>query len=206
VIRYVRAALVAFVLNSLLLLAAAQLVRERPETQDLTVPTVVSLVSVPKEEVLPEETDAKPPEPPKPQPQMDFTPELPTPSLTAPALSGPAVALDATLFGAAAPLSAMVFEASELDRAPRAVVHMPPQYPYRARQRGIEGSVQVRFLVGIDGTTSQISILQSDPTGVFDQAAIDAVSGWRFEPGQLAGEPVAAWVVAPMIFDLSGGG
>jgi protein TonB len=205
-ITFGRAIIVALVINTLLVLAAAQLVRERPQSADITVPTVVSLITVPDDEAPPEEEDQQPPPPPEQPPQMDFTPELPTPSLTAPALSGPSVALDASLFGGAAPMSNMIFEASELDQPPRAVVRTPPEYPYRARQRRIEGSVQVRFLVNVDGTTSQVTIVDSQPPGVFDQAAVDAVSRWRFEPGRLAGEPVAAWVVAPITFDLSGGG
>ena len=85
------------------------------------------------------------------------------------------------------------------------MVRRRPQYPYRARQRRLEGRVKVRFLVQADGTTSQITILESEPAGVFDQAVQDAVAGWRFEPGKLAGEPVAAWIVTPILFDLDGG-
>jgi protein TonB len=65
--------------------------------------------------------------------------------------------------------------------------------------------VRVRFLVQTDGTVSQVSVLESDPPDVFDQAVLDAVGGWRFEPGVLGGEPVAAWMVTPIVFDLSGG-
>jgi protein TonB len=202
----VRAGVVAFLFNAILLFAAAQLVKERPEPQDMTVPTVVSLVSIPEEETPPEEAEAEPPEPPKQQPKVDFLPELSAPSLIAPDIGGPAVALDPGLFGRSAPMGDMVFEASELDDAPRAIIRTPPQYPYRARQRRIEGSVWVRFLVSVDGTVSQISVVDAQPPGVFEQAVIDAVSRWRFEPGRLAGETVAAWVVAPITFDLSGGG
>lgn len=203
-IRFVLAAILAVVINVLLLAAAAQLVRDRPQPQDMTVPTAVSLVNVPREEAPPEEEQRREPEPPKEKPDLDFAPELPTPSLMAPVLSGPVVAVDPALFGGTAPMGAMVFEAGDLDRAPRSVVRTPPQYPYRARQRRIEGSVKVRFLVSTDGTTSRITILESQPAGVFDQTVIDAVVRWRFEPGILAGEPVAAWMVTPITFDLDG--
>ncbi len=202
--RLAQAALVAVLINAVLLAAAAQLVRERPQAQDMTAPTVVSLVNVPRDETPPEEEERREPEPPKEKPKLDFAPELPTPSLTAPALSGPAVVLDPALFDIAPPMGAMTFEAGDLDRPPRTVVRTPPQYPYRARQRGIEGSATVRFLVNPDGVTSEITILSSEPAGVFDQAVIDAVSRWRFEPGVLAGHPVASWVVTPVSFDLEG--
>jgi len=202
--RLVQAALVAVLINAVLLAAAAQLVRDRPQAQDMTVPTVVSLLNVPRDETPPEEEQRQEPEPPQPKPQVDFAPELPTPSLMAPSLSGPAVALDPAMFGMAAPMDAMIFETGDLDSAPRSVVRTPPQYPYRARQRGIEGSVTARFLVGLDGRTSRITILSSEPAGFFDQAVVDAVSRWRFEPGVLAGQPVASWVVTPITFDLGG--
>jgi len=204
-IRYGIAALAALLITGLIMVAAAQLVRERPQRHDITMPTAVSLVNVPREEQVEEEVDRKPPEPPRREPEVDFAPELPAPSLTAPALTGPAVALDPTLFGGVAPSGPMVFEAADLDRAPRAVVRRQPQYPYRARQRRVEGRVKVRFLVQTDGSVSRITILESEPEGTFDQAVIDAVSGWRFEAGRLAGEPVAAWIVTPILFDLDGG-
>jgi len=204
-IRYGIAALAALLITGLIMVAAAQLVRERPQRHDISMPTTVSLVTVPRDEEAPEETEEKPPEPPRKEPQLDFAPELPTPSLTAPALTGPAVDLDPALFRGTAPAGPMIFEAAELDRAPRAVVRRQPQYPYRARQRRVEGRVKVRFLVQTDGSVSQITILESEPAGTFDQAVIDAVSGWRFEAGRLAGEPVAAWIVTPILFDLDGG-
>lgn len=203
--RFTQAILAALLVNGFLLVAAAQLVRDRPQPQDITVPTAVSLVNVPKDKTPEEETERKMPEPPQQQPHLDFAPELPVPSLTAPTLAGPAVALDLTRFGDTAPMGAIAFEAGELDHMPQALVHTAPQYPYRARQRHIEGSVKVRFLVSIDGTTSRITILESRPAGVFNQVVIDAVARWRFEPGKLAGKSVPAWMITPITFDLDGG-
>lgn len=203
--RFVTAALAALVITALVMVTAAQLVRERPQRQDITLPTAVSLVNMPRDETEPEEPERKPPEPPQEKPKVDFEPELPTPSLLTPQLAGPSVSLDPSLFGGTGPIGPMTFEVGELDRPPRAVVRRQPQYPYRARQRRIEGTVRVRFLVQADGAVSQITILESDPPEVFDQAVLDAVGGWRFEPGMLGGEPVAAWMVTPIVFDLSGG-
>ena len=65
--------------------------------------------------------------------------------------------------------------------------------------------MQVRFLVRRDGTVGEVIIESAEPAGVFEEAVREAVSRWRFEPGRLAGESVAAWVVQPLRFDLSGG-
>jgi protein TonB len=199
------AAVVAVLITGVLLVVAARLVHERPLAQDITDPVPVSLVAMPRDEVEPEEQRTREPEPPREPPQLDFAPELPAPSLTAPALAGPAVALDPALFGQATALGELVFEAGDLDTPPRATVATAPVYPYKARQRRIEGTVQVRFLVRRDGTVGEVIIESAEPTGVFEEAVREAVSRWRFEPGRLAGEAVAAWVVQPLRFDLSGG-
>jgi protein TonB len=195
----------AVAITALLLLAAAQLVSERPQEQDITEPVPVALVAMPEEEEAERPEEVREPEPPEEPPQMDFMPELPLPSLTAPALAGPSVELDPRLFGGAPRSGPMIFNATELDRPPRAVVRTPPVYPFKARQRRIEGTVQVRFLVRVDGTVDQIRIESADPPGVFEDAAREAIARWRFEPGQLAGETVASWVVMPIRFDLDGG-
>jgi protein TonB len=182
-----RAILGALILTGLLLVAAARLVQERPQRQDITAPVPVSLVTVPREEAPPEEQ------------------RLPLPSLTAPPLDGPAVVLDPGLFGEVAPVGAMVFDARDLDTPPRGIEQQKPVYPYKARQRRIEGVVEVRFLVRADGTVGEIIIESAEPEGVFEDAVREAVSRWRFEPGKLAGESVAAWVKQPLRFDAGGG-
>ncbi len=194
----------SLVITGLLLLAAAALVQERPQVQDMTAPVPVSLVAVPRDEVPPEEEEREIPDPPKEPPKLDFAPELPAPSLIPPDLSGPTVTLDPSLFGGTGPVGEMIFDARDLDTPPRAVVAPQPAYPYKARQRRTEGVVQVRFLVRRDGTVGEIIIESADPPGVFDDVVREAVSRWRFEPGRLAGESVAAWVVQPLRFDLSG--
>lgn len=195
----------AVVLTSALVVLAGQLVRERVDAQDITEPTPVSLVTVPEDEPEPEPEPQREPEPPEPRPQLDFMPELPPPSLTAPVLGGPVVRLDPARFGGVPRGGPVVFEASELDQPPRPVVRGAPVYPYKARQRRIEGTVQVRFLVRADGTVGEVRIERAEPPGVFEDAVRDAIARWRFEPGKLAGEPVAAWVVMPISFDLDGG-
>jgi len=185
VTRLAAAALGAVAINLLLLAVAAHLVRDRALVRESTDPE---------------------PEPPRRPPEMDFTPELPLPSLTAPALRGPAVRLDPSLFGGTMPMGEVVFSAADLDQPPRATVRTPPVYPYRARQRRIEGTVQVRFLVRRDGSVGEVLIEAADPPGLFEDAVREAVARWRFEPGRLAGEAVAAWVVMPITFDMDGGG
>ncbi|MFK8053183.1 MAG: TonB family protein [Woeseiaceae bacterium] len=58
----------------------------------------------------------------------------------------------------------------------------PPEYPRSAQRRGVEGWVEVEFGVDADGNTVDVGIFQSTPGSVFDRAAIEAVSQWRYEP------------------------
>jgi len=60
--------------------------------------------------------------------------------------------------------------------------YVPPKYPRTAVRRNLNGSVDLKFTVAIDGSVYNVAVLDSTPGTVFDQAAIDAVSKWRFEP------------------------
>jgi protein TonB len=77
-----------------------------------------------------------------------------------------------------------------------------PTYPFRAKRRGVEGKVVVRFLVDKQGRVSQSTVVRADPEGVFEQSALKAVRQWRFQPGTKDGRPVATWVQVPIRFEL----
>lgn len=96
-----------------------------------------------------------------------------------------------------------VFESYELDQPPQAVVKEQPTYPYKARELGVEGDVQVKMLVQPDGSVGNVQILDARPKGVFDQAIYTALAQWRFNPGKIGGKTVAAWVVTTIHFALN---
>ena len=56
----------------------------------------------------------------------------------------------------------------------------PPKYPSDAK--GVSGWVDVEFNVNVDGTTSDMEVVASNPPGVFDDAALHAVHNWVFVP------------------------
>jgi len=60
--------------------------------------------------------------------------------------------------------------------------YVGPEYPRAARRRNVTGSVDVSFTVTTDGRVRELTVLQSDPPGTFDESAIDAVRQWRFAP------------------------
>jgi periplasmic protein TonB len=62
------------------------------------------------------------------------------------------------------------------------VVQPRPDYPRRAVMGNIEGWVQVRFTVTAIGTVRDAVVVDSEPETVFDDAALEAISRWRYNP------------------------
>ena len=69
--------------------------------------------------------------------------------------------------------------------------YVAPKFPDVARQRGIDGWVDVEFTVGTDGRVSDAAVVAAQPAGIFDKAALDAVSRWRYQPVVREGQPVS---------------
>jgi protein TonB len=95
------------------------------------------------------------------------------------------------------------FELAEVDRPPRVVRKTAPRYPLAAKRRDITGSVVVRFLVDPEGRVRDVSVVRSEPEGVFERSVLQCLPHWRFKPGYLDGRPVPTWVVLPVRFDVS---
>lgn len=86
---------------------------------------------------------------------------------------------------------------------PRPVAgNLPPGYPPAALQRGVEGLVLVRLEVGPDGRVRGAEVLESSGSPLLDEAALAALSRWRFAPGLRRGEPVPTTVDVPVAFRL----
>ena len=57
-----------------------------------------------------------------------------------------------------------------------------PIYPDRQLRLGIEGYVDLRFDINEIGATKNIQVIAAEPARGFNNAAIKAVSRWRYEP------------------------
>jgi periplasmic protein TonB len=75
---------------------------------------------------------------------------------------------------------------------PIPLVKVQPDYPPAAKKRRTEGWVELQFLVGVDGVPKQIEVIRAQPPGMFDRAAIRAMSRWKFKPAERDGQPVEA--------------
>lgn len=78
------------------------------------------------------------------------------------------------------------------DRPPLLLGGQEVIYPAAARTQRIEGEVVVGYDVTQDGEVRNVVIISAQPPTVFDQAAIETVSSWRFQPRREAGRAVPA--------------
>ena len=76
-----------------------------------------------------------------------------------------------------------LFSATALAEEPRAIKRVNPEYPFAALNRGVRGSVLVEYTVDERGRVVAPRILEAQPPGVFDGAALGALSRWRYEVG-----------------------
>jgi protein TonB len=68
------------------------------------------------------------------------------------------------------------------DRDVVPLVRIEPQYPMGAKQRGVEGWVELMFRITAAGTVADIVVTASNPGTVFNRAAVQAVSRWKYNP------------------------
>lgn len=87
-----------------------------------------------------------------------------------------------------------------IDSLPEPITRVSPSYPDSARQAGVQGMVRVNAAVCRTGRVSQTIVVQSIP--MLDQAAIEAIEQWTFTPATFRTQPVAVWVVIPIVFSL----
>ena len=85
-------------------------------------------------------------------------------------------------------------------REPRKIYDAKPFYPPDAQAAGVQGIVIIEAIIGVDGRVSSAKVLRSVP--MLEQAAIDAVSQWVYEPTLLNGVPVPVVMTVTVNFTL----
>jgi protein TonB len=77
-----------------------------------------------------------------------------------------------------------------------------PVYPAASRRAGEEGSVLLRVFVDPSGRPQQVLVAQSSGHSRLDQAAVNAVKRWRFQPASAGGGPIGSWSRVTITFRL----
>jgi protein TonB len=86
-------------------------------------------------------------------------------------------------------------------QAARIINRVQPIYPPLARQTRISGTVRLHAIIGKDGTIQSLEVMNGHP--LLQQAALDAVRQWRYQPTLLNGEPVDVDTTIDVIFSLN---
>ena len=86
-----------------------------------------------------------------------------------------------------------IMSESTVDVKPRVLSRPPLEYPAEAAKNGIKGYVVMNILIAKDGSVELAKVLDSQSTGTFDNAALNAVRSWRFSPAQYKAKPVKMW-------------
>ena len=143
-------------------------------------------------ELISEVTPSLPPPPVKPPPPA---PKTPPPLPTAPVVSNPSAAAiqlpaqPANPAPAAPPAPAVRTGAVIQPGASCA----KPDYPSASRRLEEEGTVTLKFLIGVDGRVMQAEVEKSSGFQRLDEAARNALSKCQFKPGTVDGKPEQSW-------------
>jgi protein TonB len=77
-----------------------------------------------------------------------------------------------------------------------------PPYPLAARRRRQEGVVILGVKVSSQGRALRVEVKQSAGVAILDEAALEAVRGWEFEPARIGIKPVDSEIEVPVRFKL----
>ncbi len=165
----------------------------------------VKIVKGPVEAVLLEETKPDiPPPPPPPPPPKNLPPPPPAyvPPVEVQVNAPPPVNAIAAVSNKpqpeAPPSPAPVVTAPPAPIARTAAVISAascekPDYPSASRRLEEEGTVTLKFLVGVDGKVKESAVEKSSGYKRLDEAARQGLSKCQFKPGTENGHPVEGW-------------
>jgi periplasmic protein TonB len=93
--------------------------------------------------------------------------------------------------------SEVIYEAEPLYK-----MNPEPPYPRMAKKRGYQGTVLLSVLVTKEGRVENLWVFESSGYNILDNAALEAVKDWLFEPGKQGYKPVDMWVQVPVRFEI----
>jgi protein TonB len=111
------------------------------------------------------------------QPKPQKAPEIPSIESAAGGPGGTAVSMMTPSFEIS---GVGISVGSDRDVIP--LVRINPEYPARARSRGVEGWVQIEFTITPAGTVKDPKVVDAEPKGLFEKAALEAISRWKYNP------------------------
>ncbi len=108
------------------------------------------------------------------------TPEMPRMSFSTGGIENNVATLTPVVDARGAMTRMSMSAGSDRDVIP--LVRIAPDYPPRALSRGLEGWVQVQFTITPTGTVKDPVVVNAEPKGIFDDAALKSIARWRYNP------------------------
>jgi len=141
--------------------------------------------------------------------ELDPIPETPSPrldplilALPPPRLPGEPVPLSGVAFAANGDTAPGPLSLSQVDRSPEKTHSPLPTYPEGARLKGLEGVVELTFVVDREGNVRDVDVTRVEGDERFAEAAREAITRWKFKPALLDGKPVPVRCTQRMRFEL----
>ena len=184
-LRYLFVIAIAAVINwGLLFVMQALIAAGKKELDESGTKHFVDFVRVEREETI-ERKKPKPKKPPEPDEPPPDVPQQEQDALNpeAGAISVAPVAVSANI-----EIGGIGLGTADGDYLP--LFKVAPVYPRRALSRGIEGWVLLEFTVTRAGTVTDVKVLESEPPGIFDDAASKAALKFKYKPRVVNGEPI----------------
>lgn len=139
-----------------------------------------------------EEVKKKEREPPKKE-KVDDTPPPPDFALDQnTSMDGGGIGISANVDASMSLDTGGGFSMASADGDAVPMVRVPPQYPERALQRGVEGRVLIEFTISKSGSVKDAKVIAHEPanSNIFSKSALKAVSQWKYNPKIVNGKAV----------------
>ena len=86
--------------------------------------------------------------------------------------------------------------------ASKIVTKVQPIYPDAAKSAGVQGTVNLHAIIGIDGVPLSLQVVNTDVNPDLARASIEAVSKWRYSSTLLNGQPIEVDTNIAIVFSL----
>lgn len=97
------------------------------------------------------------------------------------------------------------YPARQLDVYPRLLAPLKLDYPERAAAQRVDGNLLLLLLIDEYGTVDEASVVEAQPAGYFEAAALSVLRMTRFSPAQKQGRPVKSRVLLQVSYRYDGG-
>jgi protein TonB len=101
----------------------------------------------------------------------------------------------------ALPLLDYYYSSREVDEPAKAVGDALLVYPHEALRLRVPGEVKLRLFIDEFGMLVRSEVVNADPPGIFEEAALQAVGGMRFSPARKGEQTVRSQRTVQITFD-----